>query len=45
MWRVVLGGSSLVYNVSDIVTDETKEVQVGRMRAYVDLSLAVGAEV
>ena len=44
-WRVVSGGSPHVYNVQDIVTGETKEVHVVRMRAYVDSSLAVGAEV
>ena len=44
-WRVVLGGSPHVYNVQDIVTGETKEVHVVRMRAYADSSLAVGAEV
>ena len=44
-WRVVSGGSPHVYNVQDIVTGETKEVHVVRMRAYADSSLAVGAEV
>ena len=44
-WRVVSGGSPHVYNVQDIVTGETKEVRVVRMRAYADSSLAVGAEV
>ena len=34
--RVVSGGSPHVYNVQDIVTGETKEVHVGRMRAYAD---------
>ena len=44
-WRVVWDGSSHVYNVQDIVTGETKEVHVLRMRVYVDSSFAVGAEV
>ena len=44
-WRVVSGGSPYVYNVQDIVTGETKEVHVVRMRAYAEASLAVGAEV
>ena len=44
-WRVVSGGSAHVYNVQDIVTSETKEVHVVRMRAYADSALAVGAEV
>ena len=44
-WHVVSGGSPHVYNVQDIVTGETKEVYVVRMLAYVDSSLAVGAEV
>ena len=34
-----------MYNVQNIVTGETKEVHVVRMRAYADSSLAVGAEV
>ena len=42
LWRVVLSGSPHVYNVQDIVTGETKEVHVMRMRANVDSSLAVG---
>ena len=41
-WRVVLSGSPHVYNVQDIVTGETKEVHVMRMRTNVDSSLAVG---
>ena len=44
-WRVVSGGSPHVYNVQDIVTGETEEVHVVRMRAYADSSLAMGAEV
>ena len=44
-WRVVSGGFPHVYTVQDIVTVETKEVHVVRMRAYADSSLAVGAEV
>ena len=44
-WCVVSGGSPHVYTVQDIVTGETKEVHVVRMRAYADLSLVVGAEV
>ena len=35
--RVVSGGSPRVYNVQDIVTGETKEVHVVRMRAYTGL--------
>ena len=45
LWRVVSSGSPHVYNVQDIVTGETKEVHVVRMRAYAHSSLAVGAEV
>ena len=44
-WRVVSGGPSHVYNVQGIVTGETKEVHVVRMRAYADSSFAVSAEV
>ena len=44
-WRVVLCGSTRVYNVQDIVVGETKEVHVVRMRAYADSALAMGAEV
>ena len=44
-WRVVSGGSEHVRVVEDIVTGETKEVQVMRMRPYADSSLVVGAEV
>ena len=44
-WRVVSGGSPDVYNVQGIVTGETEEVHVVRMRAYADSSLAVGTEV
>ena len=44
-WRVVSGGSPHVYNVQDVVSGETKGVYVVRMLAYVDSSLAVGAEV
>ena len=43
--RVVSGGSPHVYSVQDIMTGETKEVHVVRMRAYADSSLAEGAEV
>ena len=44
-WRVVSGGSEHVRVVEDIVTGETKEVHVVRMRPYADSSLVVGAEV
>ena len=44
-WRVVPGGSEHVRVVEDIVTGETKELHVVRMRPYADLSLVVGAEV
>ena len=44
-WRVVSDGSPHAYNVQEIVTGETKEVRVVRMRAYADSSFAVGAEV
>ena len=44
-WRVVSGGSPHAYNVQGIVTGETKEVHVVRMRAYAGSSLVVGAEV
>ena len=44
-WRVVPGGSEHVRVVEDIVTGETKEVDVVRMRPYADSSLVVGAEV
>ena len=43
-WRVVPGGSEYVRVVEDIVTGETKEVHVVRMRPYTDSSLVVGAE-
>ena len=44
-WRVVPGGSEHVRVVEDIVTGETKEVHVVRMRPDADSSLVVGAEV
>ena len=44
-WRVLQGGSTHVYVVEDIVTGETKEVHVVRMRAYAGSSLVIGAEV
>ena len=44
-WRVLQGGSTHVYVVEDIVTGQTKEVHVVRMRAYVESSLVVGAQV
>ena len=44
-WREVSGGSLHVYNVQDIMTGETKDVHIVRMRAYEDSSLAVGSEV
>ncbi|CAM9669740.1 unnamed protein product [Ascophyllum nodosum] len=44
-WRVVSGGSEHVRVAEDIVTGETKEVHVVRMRPYADSSLVVGAEV
>ena len=44
-WRVVPGGSEHVRVVEDIVTGETKEVKVERMRPYADSSLVVGTEV
>ena len=44
-WRVLQGDSTHVYVVADIVMGETKEVHVVRMRAYVDSSLVIGAEV
>ena len=44
-WRVVPGGSEHVRVVEDIVTGETKEVHVVRIRPYADSSLVVGAEV
>ena len=43
-WRVVSGGSEHFRVVEDIVTGETKEVHVVRMRPYADSSLVVGAE-
>ncbi|CAN0217617.1 unnamed protein product [Ascophyllum nodosum] len=43
--RVVPGGSEHVCVVEDIVTGETKEVHMVRMRPYADSSLVVGAEV
>ena len=42
--RVVPGGSEHVRVVEDIVTGETKEVHVVRMRPYADSSLVVGAD-
>ena len=39
------GGSEHVHVVEDIVTGETKEVHVVRVRPYADSSLVVGAEV
>ena len=39
------GGSEHVRVVEDIVTGETKEMQVVRMRPYADSSLIVGAKV
>ena len=45
-WRAVPGGSEHVRVVEDIVTGETNEVHVVRMRPpYADSSLVVGAEV
>ena len=44
-WRVVPGGSEHVRVVEDIVTGETKEVHVVRIRPYADSSLVVGTEV
>ena len=44
-WRVLPGRSEHVRVVEDIVTGETKEVRVVRMRPYADSSLVVGAEV
>ena len=44
-WCVVPGGSEHVRVVEDIVTEETKEVHVVRMRPYADSSLVAGAEV
>ena len=44
-WHVISGGYPRLYNVQEIVTGETKEFYVVRMRAYGDSSLAVGAEV
>ena len=44
-WCVVPGGSEHILVVEDIVTGETKEVHVVRMRPYADSSLVVGAEV
>ena len=44
-WRVVPGGSEHFRVVESIVTGETKEVHVVRMRPYAVSSLAVGAEV
>ncbi|CAM9582962.1 unnamed protein product, partial [Ascophyllum nodosum] len=38
-WRIVSGGSEHVRVVEDIVTGETKEVHVVRMRPYADSSL------
>ena len=43
--RAVPGGSEHVRVVVDIVTEETKEVHVVRMRSYADWSLVMGAEV
>ena len=44
-WRVITGGPPHVYNVQNIVTGESKEVHVVRVRAYADSSSAVDAEV
>ena len=44
-WRVGPGGSEHVRVVEEIVTGETNEVRVVRMRPYADSSLVVGAEV
>ncbi|CAN0328324.1 unnamed protein product, partial [Ascophyllum nodosum] len=44
-WRIVSGGSEHVRVVEDVVTGETKEVHVVRMRPYADSSLVVGTEV
>ena len=44
-WRDVPGGPEHVRVVEDIVTGETKEVHVVRMRPYADSSLVGGAEV
>ena len=44
-WRVVPGGSEHVRVVEDIVTGETKEVHVVRMRPYADSSLVEGPEI
>ena len=44
-WHAVPGGPEHVRVVGDIVTRQTKEVHVVRMRLYADLSLVVRAEV
>ena len=44
-WRVVPGGSEHVRVVKDVVTRDTEEVNVVRMRPYADSSLVVGVEV
>ncbi|CAN0391024.1 unnamed protein product, partial [Ascophyllum nodosum] len=44
-WRVVSVESEHVRVLEDVVTGETKEVHVVRMRPYADSSLVVGAEV
>ena len=44
-WRVASRGSEHVRVVEDLVTGETKEVHVVRIRPYADSSLVVRAEV
>ena len=43
-WRFVPGGPEHVRVMEDIVTGETKEVHVARIRPYADSSLVVGTE-
>ena len=44
-WRVVPGGSDHVRLLKDIVSGETEEVHVVRMRTNADSPLVVGAKV
>ena len=44
-WHVISGGCPRMYNVQEIVTGETKELHVVRMRACAGSSLAVSTEV
>ena len=44
-WRVMSGGSRLMYKVQDIVTSKTRNVQMTPTRSYADASEEIGSEV